>query len=56
MQGFERINDDLKFFVIDLDQFNRISGDVTVGGDDKGDFLSLEQDFSVSQNHLLVAS
>ena len=55
--GFHRlegIDDDGQFLVFDLDRLDAVGGGIAVGGDDIGDFLTLEQHLAVGQNHLLV--
>ena len=55
--GFQRgegVDDDGKFLVIHLDQFDGIGGDVAVSGNDEGDLLPLEQHLAIGKNHLLV--
>jgi hypothetical protein len=53
--GLERIDDDGKLLVLDLDQFHRVGGDIAVLGDDEGHFLPLEEHLAVGEDHLLVA-
>ncbi len=51
----ERIDDDRKGLVLDLDEVGGVGGDIAVGGDDEGDLLVLEQDLAVGEHHLDVA-
>ena len=55
LQRLERVHNHGQFFVIDLDQFDRVSRDKAVFGDDESNLLALEQNFTVGQNHLFVA-
>ena len=55
LHRLERIDENGQFLVLDFNEFARIGRDVTVLGDDKSDFLILEQNLAVSQNHLHVA-
>ena len=51
----ERIDDDRKSFVLDLDQVGGVGGDIAVGRHDEGDLLVLEQHLAVGEHHLDVA-
>ncbi len=55
LERLERIGDDRQLLVLDLDELDRVGGDVAVVGDDEGDLLALEQHLAVGQHHLLVA-
>ena len=51
----ERVDDDGKRFILDLDQVGGVGGDIAVGRDDERDLLVLEQDLAVGEHHLDVA-
>ena len=55
LERFEGVDDDLERLVVDLDLEHRVGGGVAVGGDDRGDFLSVVDDFFDRQYHLLIA-
>ena len=52
---FKRIDNHRQFFVVHVDQFDRVGCDVAVLGHHIGNLLALEQNLAVGQNHLLVA-
>ena len=54
LKCFERIGDYRQFFVLNLDQLDCIGVDIAIFGDDKGDFLTLEQHFTIGQHHLFI--
>ena len=51
----ERVDDDGKRVILDLDQIGGVGGDIAVGRDNEGDLLVLEQDLAVGEHHLHVA-
>ena len=55
LHGLERINENRKLFILDFNELARVGGDVAVFCDNESDFLILEQDLAVRQNHLHVA-
>ena len=52
----EGVNQNRQFFIVDNNRLNAIIGSIAVISDNKGNFLSLEQNLAISQNHLLVTS
>ena len=55
LHRLERIDENGKLFILDFNEFARVGGDVAVLGDNESNFLILEQNLAVSQNHLHVA-
>jgi len=49
-----RVDHRLQFLVLDVDQFERVAGRVTILGDDEGDLLALEADLVGGQHRLHV--
>ena len=48
LHRLERIDENGKLFILDLDEFARIGSDVAVLGDNESNFLILEQNLAVS--------
>ena len=52
--GLERVDKNRKLFIFHLDRGHTISCGVAIVGNDKSNFLCLEQNLAIGQHHLLV--